>query len=119
MLRSREVEFPPFRFWETRCGSGTPVVLIHGLGGSADWWRRNFEALAAARTIDLPGSAGRVVGEKGTVTLVGGGGARVPLGRGVPLAATADGRVVLALAPREGAVREGQLPWRVVLYVVD
>jgi pimeloyl-ACP methyl ester carboxylesterase len=56
---SSEVRLPPYRFWETRAGSGTPVVLIHGLGGSADWWRKNVEALAAAGhlvvAIDLAG----------------------------------------------------------------
>jgi pimeloyl-ACP methyl ester carboxylesterase len=48
---SREVALPPYRFWETRAGSGTPVVLIHGLGGSSDWWRRNIAELAAEHTV--------------------------------------------------------------------
>ena len=55
---SREVVLPPFRFWETRAGSGTPVVLIHGLGGSADWWRKNIDALAQEHlvvAVDLVG----------------------------------------------------------------
>ena len=52
----REVLIPPYRFWETRAGSGTPVVLIHGLGGSSDWWRRNVDALAR----DLA----RIIGEQ-------------------------------------------------------
>ncbi len=55
---SSEVPLPPYRFWETRSGAGTPVVLIHGLGGSADWWRRNFDALVAEHlvvAIDLVG----------------------------------------------------------------
>ncbi len=47
----REVLIPPYRFWETRAGSGTPVVLIHGLGGSSDWWRRNVDALAREHTV--------------------------------------------------------------------
>jgi len=54
----RVVELPPYRFWERRDGAGTPVVLIHGLGGSADWWRRNFEALTEEHlvsAVDLPG----------------------------------------------------------------
>ena len=56
--QSREIRLPPYRFWETRAGSGTPVILIHGLGGSADWWRRNIDAIAAehlAVAIDLVG----------------------------------------------------------------
>jgi pimeloyl-ACP methyl ester carboxylesterase len=55
---SREVDLPPYRFWETRAGKGTPLVLIHGLGGSADWWRRNLDALAAEHlvvAVDLVG----------------------------------------------------------------
>lgn len=46
MLTTRRVDLPPFTFWETRAGSGTPVVLLHGLGGSSDWWRYNVSALA-------------------------------------------------------------------------
>jgi pimeloyl-ACP methyl ester carboxylesterase len=48
---SREVILPPHRFWETRAGSGSPIVLIHGLGGSSDWWRHNFNALAESHTV--------------------------------------------------------------------
>src|SRR5687768_2852637 len=47
----REVVLPPYRFWERRNGSGTPIVLIHGLGGSADWWRRNVEELSEDHTV--------------------------------------------------------------------
>jgi len=55
---SREIDLPPYRFFETRAGRGTPVILIHGLGGSADWWRRNVDALAAEHlvvAVDLVG----------------------------------------------------------------
>jgi pimeloyl-ACP methyl ester carboxylesterase len=45
-IETVEVSFPPYRFYETRSGAGTPVVLIHGMGGSSDWWRRNIDALA-------------------------------------------------------------------------
>lgn len=44
--------------WETRGGNGTPVVLLHGLSASRDWWGRNFEALAARHlvaAVDLVG----------------------------------------------------------------
>jgi pimeloyl-ACP methyl ester carboxylesterase len=40
-------------------GAGTPLILLHGLAGSARWWSRNVPALARAHrvvTIDLPGS---------------------------------------------------------------
>ena len=39
-------------------GSGEPVVLVHGLAGSARWWRRNVAALAEAHAfflVNLPG----------------------------------------------------------------
>ena len=39
-------------------GSGEPVVLVHGLAGSARWWRRNVAALARHHTVylvNLPG----------------------------------------------------------------
>jgi pimeloyl-ACP methyl ester carboxylesterase len=50
------VDLPPFHFYERRAGAGTPVVLIHGLGGSSDWWRRNVETIAQEHlvaTVDL------------------------------------------------------------------
>ncbi len=47
----REVVLPPYRFWETRAGGGTPIVLIHGLGGSSDWFRYNIEVLAESHTV--------------------------------------------------------------------
>src|SRR4051812_26091491 len=50
-LITREVSVPPFRFWETRTGSGTPVVLIHGLGGSSDWWRHTIPDIARTHTV--------------------------------------------------------------------
>lgn len=40
------------------CGSGEPVVLVHGLSGSTLWWSRNIAALAQRYrviTLDLPG----------------------------------------------------------------
>ena len=76
-------------------------------------------SLVESRSVDLPWVKGRVEGEAGAIERVDASGARLALGRGVPLAATADGRVVLALAPRDRAVREGELAWRVVLYVVE
>jgi pimeloyl-ACP methyl ester carboxylesterase len=42
---------PPYAFWQTRSGAGTPVVLIHGLGGSADWWRYNIPELELSHTV--------------------------------------------------------------------
>src|SRR6188768_1889936 len=57
-MEERLVDLPPFRFWERREGRGTPVVLIHGLGGSADWWKRNIKPLAEEHlvsAVDLVG----------------------------------------------------------------
>jgi pimeloyl-ACP methyl ester carboxylesterase len=39
-------------------GAGSPVILLHGLAGSARWWSRNLPALSRAHrviAIDLPG----------------------------------------------------------------
>jgi pimeloyl-ACP methyl ester carboxylesterase len=41
-----------------KCGSGPPLVLVHGLLGSSFCWRFNLEALGAVRTVfapDMPG----------------------------------------------------------------
>lgn len=46
------------RMHHIRRGSGTPLLLIHGLGGSWRSWDRIIDALAAEReviTVDLPG----------------------------------------------------------------
>lgn len=51
MAVSREVVLPPYRFWETRAGAGTPIVLIHGLGGSSEWFRNNIEVLAESHSV--------------------------------------------------------------------
>lgn len=51
MTSERLVTLPPFSFWEYRAGSGTPVVLIHGLSGSRAWWRRNIDVLATNHTV--------------------------------------------------------------------
>ena len=47
----QRVDVPPYSFWFAQKGSGPPVVLIHGLGGSSDWWRHNIDALAAHYTV--------------------------------------------------------------------
>jgi pimeloyl-ACP methyl ester carboxylesterase len=42
-------------------GEGHPLVLLHGLSGSARWWQRNIPALARTYrviAIDLPGFGG-------------------------------------------------------------
>jgi pimeloyl-ACP methyl ester carboxylesterase len=35
-------------------GDGPPVVLVHGLGGSARWWGRTTQALAEGHRVILP-----------------------------------------------------------------
>ena len=73
--------------------------------------------LRAAATLRVPGAT--VVGEGGVVSvLAAGAGARLRLGPGVPIAAAAHGRAVLALAPRVGGP-EWAPRWQVVLYRVD
>jgi len=52
------VRFPPYSLWETRTGSGSPVVLVHGLSGSSRWWSRNVAALGEKHlvaAVDLVG----------------------------------------------------------------
>jgi pimeloyl-ACP methyl ester carboxylesterase len=42
-------------------GEGPPLLLLHGLSGSARWWERNIPALSAAHrviAVDLPGFGG-------------------------------------------------------------
>jgi pimeloyl-ACP methyl ester carboxylesterase len=50
-MPSREIHLPPYRFWETRAGRGTPIVLLHGLGGSSDWFRNNIDVLAESHSV--------------------------------------------------------------------
>ncbi len=47
-----------YRIHALHTGEGTPLVLLHGLSGSARWWRNNVPALAQhfrAHTPDLVG----------------------------------------------------------------
>src|SRR5688500_3859994 len=64
---SRWVEVESGRVRYREAGSGQPIVLVHGLGVSADYWVRNGPALAAAglRVLapDLPGF-GRTAGPR-------------------------------------------------------
>jgi pimeloyl-ACP methyl ester carboxylesterase len=42
----------------SQAGDGPPLVLLHGLAGSGEWWQRNLPALSDAfrvTAIDLPG----------------------------------------------------------------
>lgn len=60
-LNIRDVHLPPYSFRETRTGTGPPIALIHGLGGSARWWEKNFDALSSRHTVaavDLPSFGG-------------------------------------------------------------
>ena len=45
------VDLPPYSLVETRTGSGTPIVLLHGLSGSSRWWSRNIDALSRNHTV--------------------------------------------------------------------
>lgn len=55
---TRRLAFPPYALWETRAGTGAPVVLVHGLSASSKWWSRVFDALAehhCVAAVDLVG----------------------------------------------------------------
>jgi len=57
----------------TRTGSGKPLLLIHGLGGSSRSWNTILPAIAQAReviAVDLPGH-GRSIAEPDSGTFVG------------------------------------------------
>ncbi len=58
-MQAEQVTLDPYSFGVSYAGAGTPVLLIHGLGGSSDWWRYNVDALAAGHRVaalDLVGS---------------------------------------------------------------
>jgi pimeloyl-ACP methyl ester carboxylesterase len=61
-----QVEAGGYRIHAFHTGAGDPLVLLHGLSGSAGWWRHNVPAFAAhfrTHTPDLVGfghSRGRV-----------------------------------------------------------
>lgn len=71
--RSRWVEVGRWRVRYREAGAGPPIVLVHGLGVSADYWYRNGPPLAAAghRVLapDLPGF-GRTEGPAGGLGVV-------------------------------------------------
>lgn len=46
LLEQRRVQIDDVEIGYGVAGAGRPVVLIHGLGGSSRWWRRNIQSLA-------------------------------------------------------------------------
>jgi pimeloyl-ACP methyl ester carboxylesterase len=58
-----EIDGCPVRY--LKCGSGPPLILVHGMLGSAFCWRFNMQELGSVRTVyapDLPGTgcSGRI-----------------------------------------------------------
>ena len=54
----KQIDSGLYSFWVDSRGSGAPVVLLHGLGGSSIWWKRNVDVIAqhrAVHAIDLVG----------------------------------------------------------------
>lgn len=59
--RSSRIDLPCGTVSYTSAGSGEPLLLIHGLGGTRHTWRHLIDALAATHTViapDLPGHGG-------------------------------------------------------------
>jgi pimeloyl-ACP methyl ester carboxylesterase len=57
-LSRREVRVSGYPVRYRTAGEGEPLVLLHGLSGSSDWWRRNVPELARRYQVfllDLPG----------------------------------------------------------------
>ena len=57
-LERRTVTVRGQRVTYETAGSGEPVILVHGLGGSTRWWARNASTLAehhAVHLLNLPG----------------------------------------------------------------
>jgi pimeloyl-ACP methyl ester carboxylesterase len=42
------------RLWWIEAGAGSPLLLLHGYGGTARWWVRNVRALAQGRRVYIP-----------------------------------------------------------------
>ncbi len=52
------VQVGPFRAHYLRVGEGPAVILLHGLGGSCQWWQPNLASLGqhhAVYAVDIPG----------------------------------------------------------------
>jgi pimeloyl-ACP methyl ester carboxylesterase len=58
-LRTHQAAFGDYRVHWAEAGSGgEPVVLLHGLSGSARWWARNIRALGATHRLLIPDVVG-------------------------------------------------------------
>ncbi|HUO84077.1 MAG TPA: alpha/beta fold hydrolase [Thermoanaerobaculia bacterium] len=51
MSTFERIELPPWTVREYRAGTGPPLVLLHGLSGSFEWWKKNINALAERFTV--------------------------------------------------------------------
>jgi pimeloyl-ACP methyl ester carboxylesterase len=53
-MRERRTRIGPHRVRSLHEGKGSPVVLLHGLAGSARWWQATVPALAARHEVHVP-----------------------------------------------------------------
>jgi len=94
-------------------GEGSPIILIHGLSGSGQWWRHNVPALAASNrvyTLDLAGYGRarrqRALGVQAAAALVAGWMDHLNLRRATLIGHSMGGHISLHVATlRPGRVQ--------------
>lgn len=69
----RQLDLEGTRIRWVEAGSGPPLILLHGYGGSARWWQQNIRPLGTIRRVyalDIPGFGGSRMREPFRLTRV-------------------------------------------------